>query len=86
MTDPEASAPIPEDLTAPGTAPRGPGPRAAAVTRLDCGRRGRRRADLGLPADAPRAWGIWGTDPNYSHGYLVLPVAALVAWRLGGPR
>ncbi len=24
---------------------------------------------------------LWGSDPNYSHGFLVLPVAAWLAWR-----
>jgi exosortase len=24
---------------------------------------------------------IWSTDPNYSHGFLVIPVALVIAWR-----
>jgi exosortase len=29
-------------------------------------------------------WETWGRDPNYSHGYLVIPMAALVFWRRRG--
>jgi exosortase len=28
-------------------------------------------------------WDTWRDDPNYSHGYLVAPVAAVVFWRRG---
>ncbi len=26
-------------------------------------------------------WRTWGTNPNYSHGYLIPPVVAFLLWR-----
>ena len=24
---------------------------------------------------------VWNTDPNYSHGYLIIPIALVILWR-----
>ncbi|HJT31962.1 MAG TPA: exosortase/archaeosortase family protein [Pirellulales bacterium] len=33
-----------------------------------------------------KLWRIWGSQPDYSHGYLVLPAAAYFAWMRRGSR
>lgn len=33
-----------------------------------------------------KLWRIWGSQPDYSHGYLVLPAAAYFAWARRGSR
>ena len=33
-----------------------------------------------------RLWTVWGEDPNYSHGYMVPLVSALIFWRRGWGR
>ena len=85
MNDPDGLAPIPKTSSPPRAAPRRPGPRRG----LRPLGRGRAVAAATLWAYLPTfrsLWATWGSDPNYSHGYLVLPVAALVAWRRSGAR
>lgn len=85
MNDPDGLATIPEDdqVNAPA-GPASPAPRAAAYAPwVAAGAVAAATLWAYLPTFRS-LWNTWGSDPNYSHGYLVLPVAALVAWRRSG--
>jgi exosortase len=86
LNHPELSDPGPVDVgLPPGAVPETPGrspgawPRGAIAVAVVAA------ALLWSYADQlRRLWENWREDPNYSHGYLVIPVAAAIFWRRGG--